>query len=154
MVPILAAAHAFQMGRGEEPPTPTRHQSFCAPPTCDSVEHGAGVRPVDVRPARSGVRVVNQSGGNRHRCRARDRDGADAPAQTSRTTGHAPRDGMNRSLHRNEAYGKTIGIVGLGNVGSRGKEICRDCSPSGAAYDHPSAEEVARRGARKVDSIC
>jgi D-3-phosphoglycerate dehydrogenase / 2-oxoglutarate reductase len=50
-------------------------------------------------------------------------------------------------------FGKTIGIVGLGNVGSRVAELCRGLFAMPViAYDpYLSAEEMERRGARKVE---
>jgi D-3-phosphoglycerate dehydrogenase len=62
--------------------------------------------------------------------------------------------GMNRNAYLgNEAHGKTIGIIGLGYVGSRLAELCRGILGMRVlAYDpYLSAEEMAARGAEKVD---
>ena len=61
---------------------------------------------------------------------------------------------VNRNaLIGNEAQGKTIGIVGLGNVGRRIAELCRGLLHMKVlAYDpYLSAEEMAARGGEKVE---
>lgn len=61
--------------------------------------------------------------------------------------------GINRNAYLGtEAQGKTIGIVGLGNVGTRVAELCRGLFGMRVlAYDPVlTAEEIARRGAEKV----
>ncbi|MCC6531665.1 MAG: hydroxyacid dehydrogenase [Burkholderiales bacterium] len=118
---------------------------------------GAGYDTVDV-PActAAGVLVVNQSGAN-----------ADAVAehavammlsltkkipQTDRSlrqATRAPREGFKGW----NAHARTVGIVGIGNVGRR---LARICGPGlqmrVLAYDpYLSAEEVQARGATKVD---
>jgi D-3-phosphoglycerate dehydrogenase len=52
-----------------------------------------------------------------------------------------------------EAQGKTIGIVGLGNVGTRVAELCRGLLGMRVlAFDpYLSTEEMAQRGAEKVE---
>lgn len=118
---------------------------------------GAGYDTVDVAACtEAGVLVVNQAGSN-----------ADAVAE------HAV--GMmlvltkkmvqtDRSLHRSErtpreqfkgwnAHGRTVGIVGLGNVGRRVARICGlGLQMRVLAYDpYLSAEEMQACGATKVD---
>ena len=61
---------------------------------------------------------------------------------------------VNRNaLVGNEAQGKTIGIVGLGNVGRRIAELCRGLLRMNVlAYDpYLSASEMASRGGEKVE---
>lgn len=61
---------------------------------------------------------------------------------------------MNRNAYLGtEAQGKTIGIVGIGNVGRRVAALCRGLFGMRVlAYDpFLSAEEIARRGAEKVE---
>lgn len=52
-----------------------------------------------------------------------------------------------------ELLGKTLGVVGIGQIGTRTVELCRRALDMQAiAYDpYLSAEEIAARGARKVD---
>jgi D-3-phosphoglycerate dehydrogenase len=61
---------------------------------------------------------------------------------------------VNRNaLIGNEVQGKTVGIVGIGNVGRRIAELCTGLLHMKAiAYDpYLSAEEIAARGAEKVE---
>ena len=57
------------------------------------------------------------------------------------------------SLIGTEAQGKTIGIVGIGNVGRRIAELCKGLLHMKViAYDpYLTAEEIAARGAEKVE---
>ena len=57
------------------------------------------------------------------------------------------------SLIGNEAQGKTIGIVGIGNVGRRIAELCKGLLHMKViAYDpYLTAEEIAARGGEKVE---
>lgn len=54
-------------------------------------------------------------------------------------------------LRGTELYGKTLGIVGLGQIGGRLVELCAPFSMSVLVYDpYVDDEEAARRGARRV----
>jgi D-3-phosphoglycerate dehydrogenase len=63
------------------------------------------------------------------------------------------RDVNRNALIGNEAQGKTIGIVGLGNVGRRIAELCKGLLHMNViAYDpYLTAEEMAARGGAKVE---
>ena len=118
---------------------------------------GAGYDTIDV-PActEAGVLVVNQAGSN-----------ADAVAEHAVGMMLALTKKMvqtDRSLRRSErtpreqfkgwnAHGRTVGIVGLGNVGRRVARICGlGLQMRVLAYDpYLSAEEIQARGATKVD---
>ena len=118
---------------------------------------GAGYDTVDVAACTAaGVLVVNQTGGN-----------ADAVAEHAvgmmlsltkniPQTDQAVRAGT--SLPREKfkgwnAKGRTVGIVGCGNVGSRLARICGlGLQMKVLAYDpYLTAEQIAERGATKVD---
>jgi D-3-phosphoglycerate dehydrogenase len=63
-------------------------------------------------------------------------------------------DGIERNAFMStEVLGKTLGIVGLGNVGRRLAELCRGLLRMRVvAYDpYLSADEIAARGAEKVE---
>jgi D-3-phosphoglycerate dehydrogenase len=161
VAPILSAAHAFQIGAARDELAATYHvdKSFLTrtPNLLIVSSNGAGYDTVDVRACtEAGVLVVNQSGGNRNSVAEHVLGMLLTLSKRIIETDRVMRreDGMNRNAYiGNEAYGKTIGIVGLGNVGSRVAELCRGLFAMPVlAYDpYLSAEEIARRGARKVD---
>ncbi|MGH8665361.1 MAG: hydroxyacid dehydrogenase [Burkholderiales bacterium] len=118
---------------------------------------GAGYDTVDV-PActAAGVLVVNQAGSNA------DAVAEHAVAMMLSLTKKIPQ--TDRSLHRESrtpreqfkgwnAHGRTIGIIGLGNVGRRVARICGlGLQMRVLAYDpFLSAEEIQARGAIQVD---
>lgn len=118
---------------------------------------GAGYDTVDV-PActAAGILVVNQAGANAEAVAehavammlslAKKIPQTDRSLRTERGVGREAFKGWN-------AQGRTIGIVGIGNVGSRVARICgKGLDMRVLAYDpYVSAEECARRGAAKVD---
>jgi len=118
---------------------------------------GAGYDTVDVAACTAaGVIVVNQTGAN-----------ADAVAehtvammlsltknipQTDRSLRTAR--GVDREVFKGwNAHGRTVGLVGIGNVGSRVARICgKGLQMRVLAYDpYVSADQVEARGATKVD---
>jgi D-3-phosphoglycerate dehydrogenase len=118
---------------------------------------GAGYDTVDV-PActAAGVLVVNQSGSNAQSV-AEHTVGmmlalTKKIPQTDRYL-RAVRGGSREAFKGWNAQGRTIGIVGLGNVGRRVAYICRlGLEMRVLAYDpYLSAEDVQSRGATKVD---
>lgn len=159
--PILAAAHAYQVGSARDELAAKFHvtQALLAdmPNLLIVSTNGAGYDTVDVKACTAaGVLVVNQSGGN-----------ADAVAQhvlgmllclakrigeTDRALRRGTLTDRNDFLGR-EAQGGTIGIVGLGNVGRRVAALCRGLLGMPVlAYDpYLSAGEIAARGAVKVE---
>ncbi len=142
--PIMAAAHAYQIGAARDELARHFHvdQDMLrrAPNLLIVSSNGAGYDPVDVEACTAaGVLVVNQSGGNAHS-----------------VAEHAL--GMLLTLCRNaligtEAQGKTIGIVGLGNVGRRIAALCDGLlGMKVLAYDpYLTAAEMATRGGVKVE---
>ena len=91
--------------------------------------NGAGFDPVDVEACtRAGVVVVNQSGGNAHSV-AEHALGmlltlSKRIIEADRTLRREHNVNRN-ALMGTEAEGRTIGIVGIGNVGRRIAELCR-----------------------------
>src|SRR6202011_3162415 len=104
----------------------------------------------------AGVLVVNQSGGNANSV-AEHALGMLLPL--SKRILEADRAlrreaNVNRNaLMGNEVGGKTIGIVGLGNVGRRIAELCKGLlHMKVVAYDpYLTAQEMADRGGEKVE---
>ena len=159
--PILSAAHAYQIGAARD--ELARHFHVDAgllrrsPNLLIVSSNGAGYDPVDVEACTAaGVLVVNQSGGNAHSVAEH---ALGMLLTLSKRIIQADRvlrrqANVNRNdLVGMEAQGKTIGIVGLGNVGRRIAALCRGLLGMNVlAYDpFLSATEMAERGGEKVD---
>ncbi|MTV14242.1 MULTISPECIES: hydroxyacid dehydrogenase [Bradyrhizobium] len=159
--PVLADAHAYQIGAARDELAPHFHAHAellkRAPNLLIVSSNGAGFDPVDVDACTAaGVLVVNQSGGN-----------ANSVAEhalgmmltlSKRIIQSDRRLRREANVNRNDLIGnelkeKTVGIVGLGNVGRRIAELCRGLLHMKViAYDpYLTAEEMAKRGGEKVE---
>jgi D-3-phosphoglycerate dehydrogenase len=159
--PILAAAHAYQIGAARDELAPHFHVDADllrrAPNLLIVSSNGAGYDPVDVEACtEAGVLVVNQSGGNAHSV-AEHALGmmltlSKRIIESDRRL-RRERDVNRNDLIGNEVQGRTIGIVGLGNVGRRIAELCKGLlGMTVLAYDpYLSAAEMAVRGGEKVE---
>lgn len=159
--PVLSAAHAYQIGsaRDEIDRGYHAHRDLLArtPNLLVVSTNGAGYDTVNLADCTgAGVLVVNQAGGN-----------AEAVAEhvlgmmlclskriveTDRFMRRAP--DIERNLYiGNDIRGKTVGIVGIGHVGSRVAALCRGLFGMRVlAYDpYLTAEQVKERGAEKVE---
>lgn len=159
--PVLASAHAYQIisARDELAPRFFANAALLAraPNLLAVSTHGAGYDTVDLEACtEAGVLVVNQAGGN-----------AEAVAEhalalllcltkriveSDRRMRRAPSIDREAYMGR-DAAGKTIGIVGIGHVGTRLATLCRGLLRMRIlAFDpYLSAEEIAARGAEKVE---
>src|SRR5882672_7766166 len=158
---ILRAAHAYQIGAARDELAKHFHvdQDLLrrAPNLLVVSSNGAGYDPVDVEACtEAGVLVVNQSGGNANSV-AEHALGmlltlSKRILEADRALRRDPNVNRN-ALIGNEAQGKTIGIVGLGNVGRRIAELCKGLlGMKVLAYDpYLTAQEMAARGAEKVE---
>jgi D-3-phosphoglycerate dehydrogenase len=159
--PILAAAHAYQIGAARDELAGHFHVDADllrrAPNLLIVSSNGAGFDPVDVDACtRAGVLVVNQSGGNAHSV-AEHALGmlltlSKRIIEADRVLRRDPNVNRN-ALIGTEAGGKTVGIVGLGNVGRRIAELCKGLlGMKVLAYDpYLTAAEMATRGGEKVE---
>lgn len=159
--PILAAAHAYQIGAARDELAPHFHVDADllrrAPNLLIVSSNGAGYDPVDVEACtKAGVIVVNQTGGNAHSV-AEHALGM-LLTLSKRIIESDRRMRREHDVNRNdligtEAESRTIGIVGLGNVGRRIAELCRGLLGMRVlAYDpYLAADEIAARGAEKVE---
>jgi D-3-phosphoglycerate dehydrogenase len=159
---VIAGAHAYQVSSGAHDMAPRYRVDSSllgrAPSLLLVSTIGAGYDPVDVDACtRAGVIVVNQSGGGN----------AEAVAEhvlammlclskrIIEADRHMRREpGIVRGHYTGRnARGKTIGIIGLGNVGTRLAELCRNALQMRVLVcdRHRSAAEVVRQGAEKVD---
>jgi D-3-phosphoglycerate dehydrogenase / 2-oxoglutarate reductase len=159
--PILAAAHAYQIGAARD--EIARHFHVDAdllrrtPNLLIVSSNGAGFDPVDVAACTAaGVLVVNQSGGNAHSV-AEHALGmlltlSKRILEADRALRRDPNVNRN-ALMGTEAQGKTIGIVGIGNVGRRIAALCNGLlGMKVLAYDpYLTATEVAGRSGEKVE---
>src|SRR4051795_13214236 len=158
--PIIAGAHVYQIGAARDEIVPHFHVDADllrrAPNLLLVSSNGAGFDPVDVEACTAaGVLVVNQSGGNAHsvaeHALAMLLTLSKRIIQADRALRREP-DVNRNALMGTEAQGKTIGIVGLGNVGRRIAALCRGLLGMNVlAYDpYLSATEMAERGGEKV----
>src|SRR4051794_23793364 len=151
--PILSAAHVYQIGAARDEIAPRFHVDNDllgrAPDLLLVSSNGAGFDPVDVDAcSAAGVLVVNQSGGNAHSVA----EHALAMMLTlSKRIIEADRAlrreaNVNRNaLIGTEMQGKTVGVIGIGNVGRRIAELCKGLlGMTVLAYDpYLTANEVA-----------
>jgi D-3-phosphoglycerate dehydrogenase len=158
---ILSAAHAYQMSSARD--ELARHYHAGAellgrtPNLLIVSTNGAGYDTVDMKACTAhGVLVVNQSGGNAEAvaehvigmmlCLIKRMNDSDRALRTGTL--------KNRNEYTgHEAYGRTIGIVGLGNVGKRVAELAGILFKMKVlAYDPYLPVDAARaRGAEKVE---
>lgn len=156
---LLAAAHVYHVSAAkDELPrewfVDAKLLARCPNLLCVS-SSGAGYDTVDV-PActAAGVAVVNQAGGNADSVAehtlammlATSRRMIECDRRMRRENGFTREDIMGHEMR-----GKTIGIVGIGEVGSRVARLSRAFGLDVIATDpFVSPEEIARRGARAV----
>ena len=159
--PIVSAAHAYQIGAARDELANHFHVDAellaRAPNLLIVSSNGAGYDPVDVEACTAaGVLVVNQSGGNAHSVAEHALGMLLTLSKRIIEADRALRRDANvnrNALMGTEAQGKTIGIVGLGNVGRRIAALCRGLLGMNVlAYDpYLSASEMAERGGEKVE---
>src|SRR5262245_64869538 len=119
---------------------------------------GAGFDTVNVKDCtEAGVLVVNQSGGNADAVAAHVLAMMLALSKHLIQSDHALRSGSmhdRRAFTGNDVHGRTIGIVGLGNVGRRVDELCRGLFAMQVIACDPYIVDtnVARRGCVTVTS--
>ena len=158
--PVLAQAHAYQIGATRDELALRFHGTgalLASMPNLLAVSsNGAGYDTVDVAACTAaGVAVVNQSGGNKEGVAEHV---LGLMLALSKRIGETDRFMRARPDIPRTAYmghdilGRTIGIVGLGNVGTRVAELCRGLFRMRVlAYDpYLTIEQIAARGAEKV----
>src|SRR5437899_8864880 len=131
--PILSTAHAYQVGAARDEIAKHFHVDRDllrrAPNLLIVSSNGAGFDPVDVDACTAaGVLVVNQSGGNANSVAEHALAMLLTLSKRIIEADRALRRDANvnrNALMGNESSGKTIGIVGIGNVGRRIAELFR-----------------------------
>lgn len=158
---LFAGAHAYQTGslRDELPRHLWADRALLAhaPDLLAVSSHGAGYDTVDVAAmTEAGVIVMNQKGGNAEGVAEHAVGMMLALLKRIPEAQAAMRAGTMRlreSVMGRELAGRTVGIVGLGLIGTRIAEICRLAFRCRILATDPylDAATVAARGAEKVD---
>jgi D-3-phosphoglycerate dehydrogenase len=159
--PILSAAHVYQAGASRQVIAKHYHATPAlldqTPNLIAVSSNGAGYDPVDVDACTArGIIVVNQSGGNKEavaeHALAMMLTLSKRIIETDRRMRAAPNIPRNNYIGR-ELRDRTVGIIGIGNVGGRLAELCRGLFQMRVlAYDpYLSAEQIKARGAEKVE---
>jgi D-3-phosphoglycerate dehydrogenase len=159
--PVLASAHVYQIGSARDEIARRFHVDAALiakmPDVLVVSTSGVGYDTVDVKACtEAGVLVVNQAGGNREAVAEHALGMLIALSKRLAETNMVMRRERlaNRTAFMgNDVFGKTIGIVGLGNVGSRLAELCRGLFAMQVLACDPylTAAACAERGAEKVD---
>lgn len=156
----ICAAHAYQTVAARDE-LDVRHRA--AAPLLDRAPHllvvssnGAGYDTVDVDACtEAGVLVLNQAGVNAEAVAEHALGMILSLSKSIAVSDKRMRREIIRSrvdLMGNDIAGKTLGIIGLGHVGRRLAQICRDAFRMRVmAYDpYLTAEEIQEAGAEKV----
>src|SRR5262245_22187419 len=159
--PILAGAHAFQIGSARDELAKKYHADRDLLRRTQSLlivsTNGAGYDTVNLNACTdAGVLVVNQAGGNKEavaeHALAMMLSLTKKIVESDRAT-RRDKD-LNRTLYiGHDLRYKTVGIVGLGNVGKRLAELCRGLfSMRVLAFDpYVPADVMKANGAEKVE---
>jgi D-3-phosphoglycerate dehydrogenase len=156
--PTMSAAHGYQISpRGElqEPWFGDEQLLRRCPKLLAITSTGAGFDMIDVEACtKAGVIVCNQSGSNKE---AVAEHALGMILSLSKKIALANRtmqrqSGVDRfALKGSDIVGKTVGIVGIGEIGTRLAELCKVFQITVLAYDpYVGAADVEARGARKV----
>src|SRR5271169_656222 len=158
---VLAAAHAYQISSARDELARHYHVSGDllkkTPNLLIVSTNGAGYDTVTVKDcSESGVLVVNQSGGNAESVAEHVLGMMLCLLKRVGECDRALRSGMlgdRNNYTGNEMLGRTVGIIGLGNVGRRLSELCGGLFRMQVlAYDpYLTAEDIRARGATKVE---
>jgi D-3-phosphoglycerate dehydrogenase / 2-oxoglutarate reductase len=157
--PLLSRAHVYQCSAAKDELPRQWFVTEALLQRCPQLllvsSTGAGYDTIDVAACtRAGVAVVNQTGGNAVSVAEHtfglllgvSRKMIECDRRMRRETGFGREQVMGREIH-----GKTIGIVGIGNVGTRVAALARAFGMNVLATDPLlDAAEITRRGARPV----
>lgn len=159
--PVLASAHGYQVGASRDELAKHFHVTRELLAQCPKLlvvsSNGAGYDTVDVQACtEAGVLAVNQAGGNAQSVAEHALGMMLSLSKRIVEVDKAlRRDGpFERTAYKGgEAYGKTIGIIGLGNVGGKLAAMCKHAlGMTVLAYDpYLGDNEITARGAKKVE---
>lgn len=159
--PIMRAAHVYQIGASRQVIAPHFQVGPAllerTPNLVAVSSNGAGYDTVDVDACTSqGIAVVNQSGGNKEgvaeHALAMMLTLSKRIIETDRRMRAGPDIPRNQYIGR-ELLNRTVGVIGIGNVGSRVAELCHGLFKMRVlAYDpYLSEAQIQARGAEKVE---
>ena len=159
--PILAAANVYQVGSARDEIARHFHVDTALiarmPNALVVSTSGVGYDTVDIKACTdAGILVVNQAGGNREAVAEHVIGMMLCLAKRIIEVDRAMRREKNldrNAFMGNDMFGKTIGIIGIGHVGSRIAELCRGLLNMRVLACDPylTGAEVAARGAEKVE---
>ncbi len=158
--PVLAAAHAYQVGASRDELARQFHVTKELLVQCPKLlvvsSNGAGYDTVDVAACtEAGVLVVNQAGGNAQSVAEHALGMMLSLSKRIVEVDKAlRREGTfeRTAFKGGEVFGKTVGIIGIGHVGSKLAAMCKSAlGMTVLAYDpYVGDNEIAARGAKKV----
>ena len=161
--PVLAQAHAYQIGSSRQELVMKLQGYTPLLSRCPNLlvlsTNGAGFDTVNLADATAaGVAVVNQAGGNKEGVAEHVMAMMLALSKRIVMSDHAMRSGGSydrRDFMGDDVQGRTIGIIGIGHVGTRVAELCRGLFQMRViAYDpYQTAEQIAARGAEKATTL-
>jgi D-3-phosphoglycerate dehydrogenase len=161
--PVLRLAHAYQIGSSRQE-LAMMYQGYAplfarCPNLLVLSTNGAGFDTVNLDDAtRAGVAVVNQAGGNKEGVAEHVMAMMLTLSKRIMIADHQMRAGGTydrRDYMGDDLLERTVGIVGLGNVGARVAELCRGLFRMRVlAFDpYLTTEQIAARGAEKVETL-
>ena len=161
--PVISRAHVYQIGSARQELARRFHGTSALLERMPNVvalsTSGAGYDTVNLQDCtRAGIAAVNQAGGNKEGVAEHVMAMLLSLSKRLMLADHSMRSGEQRERRDfmgDDVVERTIGIVGLGNVGSRVAELCRGLFRMRVlAYDpYLTTEQAAARGAEKMDVL-
>ncbi len=161
--PILAQAHAYQIGSSRQELVMKLQGYTPLLARCPNLlvlsTNGAGFDTVSLADATAaGVAVVNQAGGNKEGVAEHVMAMMLTLSKRIVMSNHAMRRDISyrrQDFMGDDVQGRTIGIIGLGHVGSRVAELCRGLFQMRViAYDpYLETEQIAAKGVEKAVTL-
>ena len=161
--PILAQAHAYQIGSSRQELVMKLQGYAPLLARCPNLlvlsTNGAGFDTVSLADATAaGVAVVNQAGGNKEGVAEHVMAMMLTLSKRIIMSDHAMRRDISyrrQDFMGDDVHGRTIGIIGLGHVGSRVAELCRGLFQMRViAYDpYLDAGQIAAKGVEKAVTL-
>ena len=161
--PVLSMAHAYQIGSSRQE-LAMKLQGYTpllrrCPNLLVLSTNGAGFDTVSLADAtEAGVAVVNQAGGNKEGVAEHVMAMMLTLSKRIVMSDHAMRSGKDYKrieFMGDDVQGRTIGIIGVGHVGSRVAELCRGLFQMRViAYDpYQTAEQLAAKSVEKMATL-